>query len=297
MGWRIVYIEDAKSVKLYLDNVRIEKEVGVLTIPLSDIHTLIIDNQMISLTVPLLNKCSDYNINLVLCDLEHMPNVTLNPFNGNYQTPLMLKKQIEWSNEIKKILHVKIIKNKIENQVDLLKHLDKNIVVIEKILTFSREIEEDDCTNREGLAAKMYFREMFGASFKRFDDDIINAGLNYGYSILRSQISKTIIAKGLNTTLGIFHKGYNNSFNLSDDIIEVFRPLIDEYVYKNMLDAVIFTRKHRIELISLTTKDSNFNGEKQSIFNVISMFIDKIIYCFETGDMNGYKPVRLIYEL
>lgn len=115
MGWRIVYIEDAKSVKLYLDNVRIEKEVGVLTIPLSDIHTLIIDNQMISLTVPLLNKCSDYNINLVLCDLEHMPNVMLNPFNGNYQTPLMLKKQIEWSNEIKKILHVKIIKNKIEN--------------------------------------------------------------------------------------------------------------------------------------------------------------------------------------
>lgn len=155
----------------------------------------------------------------------------------------------------------------------------------------------NDKSNREGLAAKVYFHELFGLDFRRFDDDIINAGLNYGYAILRSQISKTVIAKGLNPCLGIFHKGYDNPFNLSDDIIEVFRPLIDQYAYRNLRDAIIFTKKNRIELIELTGKDAIINFQKQTIFNVISMFIDKIIYIFETGDIESYIPVRLIYEL
>ena len=89
-------------------------------------------------------------------------------------------------------------------------------------LTTSKNVLENDKSNREGLAAKVYFHELFGLDFRRFDDDIINAGLNYGYAILRSQISKTVIAKGLNPCLGIFHKGYDNPFNLSDDIIEVY---------------------------------------------------------------------------
>ena len=96
MGWRILYIEEAISVKLYLDNIRIEKETGFLTIPLSDIHTIVIDNQMISVTIPLIVKCSEYNINLVVCSIEHMPKASVISFNGNYQAPLVLKKQIMW---------------------------------------------------------------------------------------------------------------------------------------------------------------------------------------------------------
>ena len=95
MGWRIIYIEDANSVKLYLDNVMIVRNNEKLTIPLSDIHTLVIDNQMITLTVPLINKCCDYNINLIICSLEHMPTSLISPFFGNYQSPLILKKQIQ----------------------------------------------------------------------------------------------------------------------------------------------------------------------------------------------------------
>lgn len=297
MGWRIVYIENASSVKLYLDNIRIENSNGELTIPLSDIHTLVIDNQVITMTVPLIVKCCEYNINFIICSMEHMPISTISPFIGNYQTPLMLKKQIQWSGELKTFIWQKIIKNKISNQADLLKHLDKSSVSYQILIDYENSVLENDKSNREGLAAKVYFHELFGIDFRRFDDDIINAGLNYGYAILRSQISKTIIAKGLNPCLGIFHKGYDNPFNLSDDLIEIFRPLIDHYVYLNLKDAILFTKKNRIELISLTGNDVMFNNKRQSIFNVISMFVDKLIYIFETGDVESYLPVSLVYEL
>lgn len=297
MGWRILYIEEAKSVRLYLDNIRIEREVGDITVPLSDIHTLVIDNQMITITVPLIVKCSEYNINLIICSLEHIPTSTVSPISGNYQSAIMLRKQIDWDMHLKNIIHQKIIVNKIENQSDLLKHLGLQFDTIHKLLDFSREVQLSDYTNREGLAAKMYFRELFGSNFKRFDEDIINAGLNYGYSILRSQISKTIIAKGLNPSLGIFHKGYNNPFNLSDDIIEVFRPIIDEYVYKNMIDAIIFKKENRMELIACTAKDAYICGKRQSLFNVIRIYLEKILECFEENNPEKYESVRLIHEL
>ncbi len=297
MGWRILYIENANSVRLYLDNLKIERDTGDLTVPLSDIHTLVFDNQMISITIPLIVKCCEYNIDIIVCSIEHMPSAYISPFSGNFQSPLILRKQISWNDEMKGILWQKIVKNKIENQVDLLKHLNKSQEVISKLVDFSCEVEENDITNREGLAAKMYFRELFGSEFKRFDDDVINAGLNYGYSILRSQISKTIVAKGLNATLGLFHKRYDNPFNLSDDIIEVFRPLIDEYVYKELREAIIFKKNNRIDLINQTTKDVYIKGNKQTLFNAIGIFIDKMLYFFETGDLNAYEQVRLIYEL
>ena len=177
----------------------------------------------------------------------------------------------------------------------MLKHYNKNPDSIAKMVELASSIEIGDVTNREGLTAKIYFRALFGSDFKRFDDDVINAGLNYGYAILRSQISKTIIAKGLNPSLGIIHKGANNFFNLSDDIIEVFRPIIDEYVYLNLVDALFLTKQNRIELIRCTTKDCLIKNQRQSLFNTIEIYIEKILNVFETGDLSGYETVRLIY--
>lgn len=295
MGWRIIYIEEAMNVRLYLDNIKIEKESTEITIPLIDIHSLIIDNQKVTMTIPLISKCAEYNINLVICSLEHMPQALIQPYNGNYQSPLMLKKQIAWDEGIKKILHQLIIKNKISNQIDLLKHLNLDINVIQKLFQFSTEVLEGDSLNREGLAAKMYFRTLYGKNFKRFDEDVINYGLNYGYAILRSQISKTLIAKGLTPCLGIIHIGYNNPFNLADDIIEVFRSLIDWYAYRNLKDAIIFKKEHRLELIKLTTLEVMIQGKKQTLLNAISIFVDRIIDIFETGDFSKFEEVHLIY--
>ena len=297
MGWRILYIEEADSLRLYLDNIRVNNGVGEVTIPLTDIHTIVIDNQKVVLTVPLINKCSEYNVNLIFCSLEHMPKSLINPISGNYQTPAVLKKQLSWNDKLKDIIWKKIVVNKIDNQNNLLKYLNKDSDVILKINQFKEEVGYGDLTNREGLAAKVYFRELFGPGFKRFDSDIINAGLNYGYAVLRSQISKTIIAKGLNPNIGIHHIGFDNLFNLSDDIIEVFRPIIDEYVYKNMRETIVFSKDDRLGLIRQTSHDVFINGTRQTLFNAIEIFIEKIMTCFEKNNENYFSPVTILYGL
>lgn len=166
--------------------------------------------------------------------------------------------------------------------MNLIKYLNLDKEKIKLLDNYIKEVTPSDKTNREGLAAKVYFFELFGNDFKRFSQDVINAGLNYGYAILRSQISKSIISKGLNTMLGLFHKGPNNYFNLSDDLIEPFRPIIDIWVYQNLREEKIFKKEHKFELIKQTTKKVLYKNKKQTIFNAISMYVDDLINYFES---------------
>ncbi len=298
MGWRIVYIEESENVSSYLDNVRIKRLENDVLIPYRDIHTLIIDNYKTYLTTNFIIKCAENKINLIVCGLEHLPIAFVSPISGHSQSPLILKKQLEWSNSLKERLHKQIIKGKIENQIQVLISNNKSKEVIDKIMQFKNEVVNGDITNREGLAAKMYFRELFGNTFIRFSDDIINAALNYGYTILRTQISKVLISKGLNTSLGIFHRGIDNIFNLSDDIIEVFRPIIDDYVYKNMVNKECFTRDDRINIIQLTTKNMKYNGQRNTFFNVIGLYISNIMEKMDNKEIEELEmPLFINYDI
>jgi len=155
----------------------------------------------------------------------------------------VLKQQIAWGNHIKEMIHKLIVTHKINAQRNHLEYINIDQSIISHLKAFENEVTLGDKGNREGLSAKMYFRSLFGKDFKRFNDDVINAGLNYGYSILRSLISRALVAKGLNTSIGFFHKGPNNPFNLSDDVIEPFRPLIDAHVFENLREEKIFKKK------------------------------------------------------
>lgn len=296
MSWRILYIEESDKLSLHLDNIKIIKNDEELLVSINDIHSLIIDNYKILLSVHLLNALSKANVNVVLCGVDHLPQTILFPLFGNSNAAQSLKEQLNWDKFNKEIAQQEIVKTKIKHQKELLKYVDKNnqeIVLLEK---YEKEVELADKTNREGLAAKQYFKALFGTSFKRFEDDIVNAGLNYGYAILRSQISKTLVSKGLNTTIGIFHKNPYNNFNLSDDIIEPFRPIIDVWVYQNLRKEKLFLRDHRLALIEQTTKDVYFKNKKQTIFNTISMYVDSILSFLKTGNLEELTHPQIKYD-
>lgn len=288
-----MYVESSDTLSLYLDNVKVKKGDYEYLVPIGDLHTIILDNYKILLSVHLINALTKANVNLVLCNVEHMPQAILRPISGNSSSPLILKRQIEWDNIIKSKIHRLIVVNKINNQIHILKKHQCDVDYINKIHHLMLDVEYGDLTNREGLAAKMYFRSLFGPEFKRFNDDIINSGLNYGYAVLRSQISKAIIAKGLNPELGIFHIGRNNLFNLSDDFIEPFRPIIDDWVKKNLVNAEMFTREHRLEIVKQTLINVNIKQQSQSLFNAINIFIDSIIKCFDENDEKYYETISL----
>ncbi len=287
MSWRVLYIEKANYLSLYLDNLKIKQGVDESTIPLSDINSIVIDNNSLTLTVPLINKCMEYKINIILCDIYHLPNSIIFPYSGNYQSPFQLNKQIKWSEKSKKYLWQRIVKQKIYNQRFILKkYKSEEKLSIDKLGIYEKDVVMGDTTNREGHAAKVYFHSLFGSDFVRQADDSINASLNYGYSILRSQICRALIGKGLDAKLGIFHKGMSNEFNLADDLIETFRPIIDEYVYKNVYPNNSFNHDVRLEIVELTTKKVLIKGKKQTIVNAINIMIDGIITFFDTGDID-----------
>ena len=206
---------------------------------------------------------------------------------------MVLRKQLEWTNDQKQYLHQQIVIHKIINQIDAcyICKVDTFQDNFARLNLYVEEVTLGDTTNKEGLSAKVYFSLMYGKQFRRFEEDVINGALNYGYAVLRSQISKTLIAKGLNTALGIFHRGPGNNFNLSDDIIEVFRPIIDIWVSKNITaDIEELTKEHRLGLIKATTGKVIINGKKQTIFNAISIMVDSIINYFDNGDMDILFP-------
>ena len=299
MSWRVLYVEESDNLSLYLDNVKVKRGTVELTIPLSDLAIIVIDNYKLTLTVNLLNACSNRNIPVILCGDNHHPLNIVLPLSGHFNASKIFLDQLQWKDELKAVFWKIYIKQKIKNQLHVLKNVKPESQDAMTILTsYIEEVTDYDSTNREGLAAKVYFRALFGPSFSRQKDDTINACLNYGYSIIRSIISKVIVAKGLNQQLGIFHKGPTNSFNLSDDIIEIFRPVIDMFVYKNFLNEKIFIRDHRLKLLEIINMKISIENQKVTINHVVEKVVDGVIKFFKDGlitNLVSFEPE--LYDL
>ena len=299
MSHRVIYIEKSECLRLYLDNLKVIINDDELLIPVSDIQILVIDNYKATLSIQLMNRLTENNVCVIFCGMDHLPKSYLLPMNGNFAQSGNINKQIAWKDENKQLAHKLITRAKIYNQIEILRKLNKGYNTVVKLEQFLNEIQLGDETNREGLAAKMYFRELFGSDFVRMNEDIINSGLNYGYSIIRSLISSIICAKGYLGNFGIFHRGKQNMFNLADDIIEVFRPIIDEYVYLNMKDEIIFKQEHREGLIRICSdKKIEICNQQQTIANAIYVYIEALLKVLETGNPKAFIfPLPYLYDI
>lgn len=124
MGWRVLYIESSDYLSLYLDNLVVGSGEDELKIPISDIHTVLIDNYKTTLSSHLINALSKANVLVIMCGLNHMPESIILPLYGHHNTSFILKEQILWNVDRKNLVHQLIIKRKINNQLRLLEHLN-----------------------------------------------------------------------------------------------------------------------------------------------------------------------------
>ena len=162
----------------------------------------------------------------------------------------------------------------------LLKQL--NINGYEKLLEYEKGVEIGDRTNREGHAAKVYFNLLYGMDFYRNEPDNTNISLDYGYTILLSLMNREIVSKGYITQIGINHKNEFNQFNLSCDLIEIFRPLIDEIVYKNR--EFVFDKEYKYKLIDVCNREIYIQEKKQYLSNAIPIFINSVFNFLENKE-------------
>lgn len=286
MGWRTVYIEEAQKISLYLDNLRIEDGQQVYMVPLEDIEMLILDNYKLYMTAQLLCKLSQANVGVVICNKKRLPELMLNPLVGNYAAFKMQEMQLEAEPCFKGELWQAVVRGKIRNQHDVLQRHCADAAAIAKMEQFCNDVDIDDSGNREGLAAKLYFKKLYGKHFLRNTDgeDVQNIALNYGYAMLRSAVARSVIAKGFIPTLGIHHRNIYNHFNLADDFIEPYRPLVDEWVYENMWTD-FFAREKRLALINSLNRKIMLGGKKYTILKSIPLYLDSIVRCYQYGDI------------
>ncbi len=205
-----------------------------LTRPVEDIGFVIIDNPMISLTIPLLNELAENNVAVIICDKKQMPQAMLQPLVGNTTLQESYKYQIEATAPLKKQMWKQLVEVKIKNQAALLDKVGKEGNLLKP---FYSNVKSGDSDNREGAAARDYWTQLFENGFKRErEGDSPNQLLNYGYTILRAAVARALVGSGLYPAFGIFHRNRYNAFPLADDVMEPYRPFVDEAVYSIYLD-------------------------------------------------------------
>lgn len=205
------------------------------SVPIEDIGFVILEDQQCSITLPLLNALSDNNVAVIFCGENRMPNAMLMNLDSNKTQGESYRSQIEASEPLKKGLWKQIIEAKIRNQAALLRKLGRDG---DKLKPYYMNVKSADADNREGIAAKIYWSELFGADFIRSREGLPpNNLLNYGYTILRAAVTRSIMGSGLFPAFGIFHRNRYNAFPLADDLMEPYRPFVDELVYNLYLQG------------------------------------------------------------
>ena len=276
MGWRTVVVNRNCKKKKKNDYLVIRSE-ELQMIHLSEIDTIIVENGMVSITSYLINELAQNKIKIIFCDEKHNPSCEMMPYYGSFNTSKKVTIQSKWKENKKKEAWQQIIKYKIHNQAMLLKKLD--ISGYKKLLDFKEQVELDDKTNREGHAAKVYFNLLFGMDFSREKENNINSALDYGYSIILSMLNREVVNKGYITQLGINHKNEFNQFNLSCDLMEIFRPLVDEIVYKNK--EFTFDKAYKYKLINVYNKQVIIKNKEQYLSNAVPIFITSVFNYLE----------------
>lgn len=279
MAWRIVYISDVNKLSLNLNSLKIVKGDDEFKIPLSDIFAVVIEDLTVTITTRLLVELSDYNILVIFCNQKHLPECMIQPVSGHYRQYSQTRQQLSWDTSRKEELWKLIVKKKIENQIECMKHCGIHSERIEKMKELYSAVQIFDKNNVEGQAAKYYFNSLF-YGFNRDNSDLLeNAVLDYGYAILNAAIGRTIVAKGLIPSLGIHHIGGRNHFNLASDLIEPFRPLVDLYLVKHPPEQYM-TKEYRIKLINLLHARVEIDGKMQTVIRAIELMIQSIIDYF-----------------
>jgi len=286
MSWRTVVITNRCKLDYKLGYLVIRNDEGVKRIHLNEISTLILENTAVSVTGCLLCELAANKVKVIFCDYKRNPYSELISYYGSHDSSQKIEIQFNWNKFIKQLVWSEIVTEKIRKQAQFLRQLGK-IREAELLDKYSTEVELADSTNREGHAAKVYFNALFGLDFSRTADNAINAGINYGYSLLLSAFNREIVASGYLTQIGVFHNNMFNPFNLSCDLMEPFRILVDRKVKTN--NFCVFEKEQKHILLEVLNQIVIIDGKEQYVNNAIKIYCKSVFQAIEENDVSLIK--------
>lgn len=289
MSWRVVTINSRCKLEHRLEYLVCRGEETV-KVHLSEISVLIVENTAVSVTAALLCELTKRKIKVIFCDEKHNPYFELVPTSLRYDTSGCLRKQINWSEVNKAAVWTEIVRQKIYQQRKLLQDCGY-VKQAEMLFEYMAQLQTEDVTNREGHAAKVYFNALFGMDFSRQNENAINAALDYGYSILLSAFNREVAIRGYSANFGINHNNEFNHFNLSCDLMEIFRPIVDRKVLK--IDVTEFSKEVRHDLQQILNVEIMYDGKHYTLNSAIGLYVKNVIDALETGNVSLIK----IYDI
>lgn len=281
-GWRVIVVTGRGKLDLRYNSISIRRDNGTDFIHIGEVNTLILETTTISITAALMCELIKQKVKVIFCDEKSNPHFELLPFYGSHDCSAKIKEQITWTDFLKESLWTVIVTEKIENQMKLLKKLNKEEYrILEEYLS---QIEHNDNTNREGHSAKIYFSALFGNNFSRNKENSLNAFLNYGYQLLLSAFNKEIVANGYLTQIGLFHKNMFNYYNLSSDLMEPFRVIVDELAYKE--NPQKFEKDEKRKLQNILNLKFRINNVNHYLSDIIKIYTKSIFDALSANDLS-----------
>lgn len=230
MAWRGVHLTRPARLSIADQQIVIAQDDGEVRLPIEDVGWVILDTQQVTITGTLLAACLEAGVVVVSCDAKHTPCGVALPFHAHFRQPAVARAQLDMSEPFKKRLWQAIIQRKIANQAEVLERTATEEV--QALREMVRWVRSGDPDNVEARAARFYWSRLF-KDFTRADEgDRRNKLLNYGYAIARSAVARALVAVGFLPAFGVGHASETNAFNLADDLVEPFRPLVDRVVHE-----------------------------------------------------------------
>ena len=286
MAWRVVAIENPARLSLRDNQLVIAQDVEA-TLPIEDLDTLVLDSYGITTTANLLTALATKSTTTVICDEKHLPASVLLPYSQHSRQAKVSRQQLAMSQPLKKQLWQHVVEQKIVNQADVLRMVGLDDMSIRK---HASDVKSGDTSNRESIAARIYFDQLLDDATRR-KPIWHNAALNYGYAIVRSHIARHIAARGLVASQGIFHHNELNSFNLADDLIEPYRAAVDFYVLEKVAPLHVgdrdasLTKHDRQLIIDILNYYVIMSDKKFMIKHAVERTVESFIECIEVKEV------------
>lgn len=293
MSFRNLYIQKPCQLKLKNNQLVVIQDVEHF-VPIVDINAIILEHSRVTITIPTLSALAENKVAVYTCNERHIPNGVLLPM-GQYSRKLQaISSQISTTKRTKDRIWQKIVKQKIINQARCLHFMNKSLTP--ELMELSKVVEEGDRTYQESQAARIYFMELFEDKlFNRREDTIQNGALNYGYAIIRGVIAREIVAYGFEPSLGVHHKSELNAFNLADDLIEPFRPIVDLWVADNIPEGLSELHiEEKLSLVSLLNTAVLIDKSAYNLKSAVQQMVSSFSTCLRTNSSRGLKLPTLV---
>ena len=248
--------------------------------PIEDLGFLVLDHPQITLSHPVILLLQQQNVAIISCDESHLPLGLMLPISGHVEHSERLKHQINCSEPLRKQLWKQTVEVKIFQQKEVLRKLN---IEHSSLLKYMNEVKSGDSTNMEGIAAQFYWKQLFDDFTRERKGDAPNNFLNFGYAVLRSMVARALVCSGLHPTIGIFHRNKYNAYCLADDIMEPYRPYVDQLVVEWMQKPEathILDKQAKAYLLQLATKDVYINGLQRPLMTALSITTSSLCKCF-----------------